>query len=257
MNQFIDMTGWKMWEHGVNDSRLTVIERVENNNRGNARWLCECNCDEHNRIVAVGVNIRNGNTKSCGCLQKERAIVASKKENKYVFNGDIVIGYTSNTNKEFYVDLKNFDKINKYCWHENIEKNGLSRICTNANNKTIRMHQLLGFTNYDHIDRNELNNLESNLRPCEHSENCRNTRIPKNNTSGIIGVSYDKKYGKWCAEIKFNYQRIWLGRFAIKDEAIKARLIAEAKYFKEFAPQRHLFEKYGVQNFENKEEEVM
>ena len=37
-----------------------------------------------------------------------------------------------------------------------------------------------------------------------------------------------------------------LGRFSDKEDAIKARLQAEAKYFKEFAPQRHLFKQYGI-----------
>lgn len=29
MGRFIDMTGWVMSEHGVSDSRLTVVERAE------------------------------------------------------------------------------------------------------------------------------------------------------------------------------------------------------------------------------------
>jgi len=31
MGKLIDMTGWKMWEHGVPDSRLTVLERASTN----------------------------------------------------------------------------------------------------------------------------------------------------------------------------------------------------------------------------------
>lgn len=31
MGKLIDMTGWKMWEHGVLDSRLTVLERYNIN----------------------------------------------------------------------------------------------------------------------------------------------------------------------------------------------------------------------------------
>ena len=37
-----------------------------------------------------------------------------------------------------------------------------------------------------------------------------------------------------------------LGYFNIKEDAIKTRLEAEAKYYGEFAPQRHLFEQYGI-----------
>lgn len=72
---FIDMTGWVMSEHGVPESRLTVIEQAETyiNKSGQrkTRWLCECSCKDHNRIVADAGNIRNGNTLSCGCYNKE------------------------------------------------------------------------------------------------------------------------------------------------------------------------------------------
>lgn len=72
-----DMTGWKMWEHGVPDSRLTVIERAEDNVLSNGkkqvRYLCECNCTEHNRTVVLAAHLKNGRTLSCGCVQKEKA----------------------------------------------------------------------------------------------------------------------------------------------------------------------------------------
>ena len=71
----IDMTGWNMWEHGVPDSKLTVLYQVEDHvtKGGNrvSQWLCECSCQEHNRIVTRGDNLRNGVTKSCGCYRKE------------------------------------------------------------------------------------------------------------------------------------------------------------------------------------------
>lgn len=51
--------------------RLTVIERVENNHRGDAQWLCECECG--NEVITKGVSLRSGHTKSCGCIQKEHA----------------------------------------------------------------------------------------------------------------------------------------------------------------------------------------
>ena len=37
-----------------------------------------------------------------------------------------------------------------------------------------------------------------------------------------------------------------LGYFNIKEDAIKTRLEAEAKYYGEFAPQRYLFKQYGI-----------
>ena len=82
----IDMTGWIMSEHGVPESRLAVIKSL-----GNGKWLCECQCDEHNMRVVNGCHLRNGHTKSCGCLQKEAVLQTTKlnrKTNKYDLSGE-------------------------------------------------------------------------------------------------------------------------------------------------------------------------
>ena len=50
---------------------LTVINRAENDKEGRAQWLCQCKCG--NQVVVRGKALRNGNTKSCGCYQRERA----------------------------------------------------------------------------------------------------------------------------------------------------------------------------------------
>ena len=50
---------------------LTVITRAENDKEGRAQWLCQCKCG--NQVIVRGKALRNGNTKSCGCYQKERA----------------------------------------------------------------------------------------------------------------------------------------------------------------------------------------
>lgn len=60
----IDMTG-------VSIGRWTVIARAENNRHGNATWLCRCSCG--NESVVVGIYLRSGHTKSCGCLNREVA----------------------------------------------------------------------------------------------------------------------------------------------------------------------------------------
>lgn len=50
---------------------LTVIERAPNNSSGRAMWKCKCRCGKE--VVVTGKHLRSGNTKSCGCYQKERA----------------------------------------------------------------------------------------------------------------------------------------------------------------------------------------
>ena len=66
----IDMVG-TAW------GRLTVVSRVGVTDNGKATWLCRCACGEE-RVVA-GKWLRSGNTRSCGCLQREKASARAKK----------------------------------------------------------------------------------------------------------------------------------------------------------------------------------
>lgn len=58
-------------ELGNRYGQLTVLSRAENNARGDAQWVCSCDCGK--TIVVLGKSLRSGNTKSCGCLQKNIA----------------------------------------------------------------------------------------------------------------------------------------------------------------------------------------
>ena len=65
----IDMTGKRF-------GRLVVIEQSDYIEPGRPRWLCRCDCG--NEVVVKGVSLRRGDTKSCGCITKERAIAMAK-----------------------------------------------------------------------------------------------------------------------------------------------------------------------------------
>lgn len=234
-----DLTGLKF-------GKLLVIKQADDliqpNGQHKARWLCECECG--NNAIIVGYNLTSGLTKSCGCLHNEQLGKRKKKYNDYDLTGNVGIGYTLNTNNQFYFDLEDYDKIKNYCWSETTH--GAThhlKAWIPDKRRTMYMHQLLGFSNYDHIDRNELNNQKCNLRPCTTQENIRNSSIRRNNTSGVIGVSFNKTYNKWESYINIDKnKRKFLGYFSDKQDAILARLQAEQVYFKEFAPQKHLYE---------------
>ena len=251
MSKAIDMTGWIMSEHGVPDSRLTVIRREGSNKHKSALWLVECNCEKHTRFIVDTHSIRCGNTKSCGCLTEEARVRNNHqkfKGNIYTIIDDYAIGIASNTDDEFFVSLCDLDKAKEITWCV-ILSHGIKRLYgydRQTGNKRL-MHDWLGFKNYDHADRNELNNRRENLRECTPQQNSINKSKQKNNTSGIVGVSWYKSTQKWRAQIRFNNKTYSIGYFINKDDAIKARLWAELKYFgPEFAPQRHLFEEYGI-----------
>ena len=61
-----DMTGWKMWEHGVPDSRLIVICRTDDyispKGKHIAQWLVQ-DARGENPFVVMGIKLRNGKTK--------------------------------------------------------------------------------------------------------------------------------------------------------------------------------------------------
>ena len=82
----------------------------------------------------------------------------------------------------------------------------------------------------DHIDGNPSNNSWVNLRLVTHSENQRNQKLPRHNTSGHMGVGWDKQCGKWVAQIMVNNKTKKLGRFARIEDAIAARKAANIKY---------------------------
>jgi hypothetical protein len=49
--------------------RLTVVERAENSAGGQTRWHCRCECGAS--TVVQGSSLRDSQSRSCGCLQRE------------------------------------------------------------------------------------------------------------------------------------------------------------------------------------------
>lgn len=79
MGKFIDMTGWKMSEHGIPDSRITVINKAPNIGKHTA-WNCICECGTE--CIIRGDQLRSGIAKSCGCLFRERSAENCRKVGK-------------------------------------------------------------------------------------------------------------------------------------------------------------------------------
>ena len=176
--------------------------------------------------------------------------IFKKRYNEYDLSGEYGIGWTSNTKKEFYFDLEDYDKIKDYCWIEDIGITGYSSVRARVpgeNIKVIMNWVILGEKWYDHINRNPLDNRKENLRKVTRTENNRNRTISKNNKSGVVGVLWNSRNNNWRVRIMVNKKSIEIGQFLNKEDAIKARLEAEFKYFGEFAPQKHLFEQYGIE----------
>ena len=81
--------------------------------------MCKCSCGKE--IPVLLRNILGGNTTSCGHIGKPN----KREYNKYDLSGEYGIGWTSNTNEEFYFDLEDYDKIKNYCWRINLQNSKL------------------------------------------------------------------------------------------------------------------------------------
>jgi len=79
----------------------------------------------------------------------------------------------------------------------------------------------------DHINGDRVDNRMQNLRAVDCSTNMRNCRMLTANTSGRTGVRFEPARNKWRAYIHLNNKGFSLGRFTLKEDAIKAREAAE------------------------------
>ena len=82
----------------------------------------------------------------------------------------------------------------------------------------------------DHINGNRADNRWANLREATRTDNNRNKANRSDNTSGHPGVTWMPRNKKWRARINAGSQRISLGLFASRQQAIAARKKAEAQH---------------------------
>ncbi len=84
----------------------------------------------------------------------------------------------------------------------------------------------------DHIDRDTLRNVRSNLRICSVQENVRNRRMHSNNKTGLKGVYREGKL--FCATICVNYRSKRIGYYDTAEEAHAAYCRKAQELFGEF-----------------------
>jgi hypothetical protein len=85
----------------------------------------------------------------------------------------------------------------------------------------------------DHRDLDPSNNRWANLRRATRSQNCANRGVPRNNTWGLKGVSYDG--WRWRATIHKKGKRHYRGGFSTPQAAHAAYAKAARKLHGEFA----------------------
>jgi len=82
----------------------------------------------------------------------------------------------------------------------------------------------------DHINHNRSDNSLDNLRLATRKENSKNLKLRKDSTTGAVGVSLDKRNGKYKSYICIDSKYVHLGNFASKEEAAYARNAASCMH---------------------------
>lgn len=229
MSKSIDITGRHF-------DRLEAVH-VDHVHNGQEYWLCKCECGaEH---IVRKSHLLGGRVRSCGCLYKGKKRGVSQTPT-YVVCGNYVRGVDFKGNS-FFCDLDDFDLIRPYNWYLNHDGYVVARIA----GKNVTMHTYLLKEQYvDHANWQKVDNRRNNLRKASNSENAAN--MPPY-SGHIKGVRWMQRNNKYAARISWKKHEIHLGMFRNYEDAVRARLLAEQRYFGEFAPQKALFKQYGIE----------
>ena len=185
-NQIIN--GWKICsEAGRNEKGI---------------WLYDCECQR----------CGNHSLKTYGALTVSKSDRCQKCEPDYhfVIENGIAKGILP-SGDEFCVDADMVPYVSKYCW--NLGSDGYI-VRANRKLSSIPLHWfVLGFESspphiIDHIDRKATNCCRNNLRFVTLQQNSMNRSIGANNTTGYVGVTYDRRSRKFKAKICFNSKTI-------------------------------------------------
>lgn len=222
---------------------------------GTKRAMVHCVCDCGNEKDVFYLNLVNGITKSCGCLLIESRTkeyrISNFGTNKYEICGE----YTKVFFKDgdyFLIDTEDLNKIIGIRWYRRDNKNGVKYVVTRdvqkGKQKQTMLHRFIinapDDLVVDHINHNGYDNRKANLRVCSQQQNIFNSSKRVTSKNKYMGVY--KRKDVYVVAITKDNKRIHLGTFDTEEEALIARLKAEKELFGEFAPQRDLFEQYGI-----------
>lgn len=188
--------------------RLTAMEHL-----GKGVWLCRCDCGAEKQIRSGA--LKSGRTASCGCLQRE--------------------------SRERHKDLtgQRFGRLTAICRLEKKTSSGYKWECKCdcGRTSTVSVAALLGGrTKSCGCLQAEISAAQSRPIMVDGTNvgSLKNGTISQNNSTGVRGVSFIPKAGKYRAYITFKKKRYHIGTFLTLEDAKKARQLAEEEYFEKF-----------------------
>lgn len=208
---------------GQKYGRWTVLRGVRKN--GKLYYECRCDCgtvkEVYYRSLLTGVSL------SCGCLRGEMRTAEAMDLTGRRF-GRLTVLRRDNGRKDggnyFWVCECDCGRRKSVRGTSLVMEDG-TRSCGCIQKEVAAVRG--GSTIYE----NSREQIARNMELHTNLQVIRQKNPPKNNVSGHKGVRWDEKRGLWEAYIGVHGKKIHLGRYGKKEEAIKAREIAEEQYF--------------------------
>lgn len=214
---FIDLTDRKY-------GKLKVINRVGFQN-GRTIWNCICDCG--NECNATTNDLTSGKKKSCGCLKSEKTIETFTTH-----------GLSKERIHKEWRGILHRCKNSSASHYENYGGRGIT-VCDEWKEDFMAFYEWSmqnGYADNLTLDRkdNDKGYSPDNCRWVTHMENCHNRgkrKDCKSSHSGVRKTVFRSGNVKYRATICVNYKKINLGYFDTEEEAVKARIEAEKKYW--------------------------
>lgn len=205
---------------GKRFGRLVVLSKTGQNKHKQVLWKCICNCG--GRTIVKTSSLLSSHTKSCGCLQsesiKKRNFIHGKaKTSEHRIWGSILQRCNNPVSTHYkYYGKRGISVCEQWLKFENFYKD--------MGKKPTPEHTI------ERID-NDAGYFPENCQWATRAEQMRNRRMPKNNSSGVVGVYWCRKTKKYFSRIGLHHKPIYLGHFDTLEEAAEARHRGEIKYW--------------------------
>lgn len=186
-------------------NRLVVIEDDgTRSSKGEIKWLCQCDCG--NLYHALGYRLRNGRTKSCGCLNDE------KRHKRFK---DLSGTETDN----FRIINRAYSKNQRVWWN---------CVCKHCGASVVLNNNLISHQTSCGCRRGSSKGYMDSIRD---PESLKSTKPTAKSTTGVRGVYFNKRKGNYQAFINVDKKPKYLGSSKDFRKAAALRKNAEKEFW--------------------------
>jgi len=210
---------------GKRFGRLVVTRLMDERRYGSTVWECKCDCGNVTQVQVS--HLQNGDTRSCGCLQREIMAQIGKG------------GLKDLTGQRFgkleVIRLTDMRKNGSSVWECKCDCGNMVLVQSgNLHNGTTKSCGC--FSREQAAERGRNMDLSKQLGLVENTSVSiiSSKKVRKDSQTGHRGVGYNKRAHKYYSYIGFKKKLYHLGYFSELEDAIKARKRAEEEIFEPF-----------------------